>query len=167
MSVADTCRGIDGPQPDSGRFGTKFGIRTMNDIAPHEKHGRPGWPSRTGAIGALLPIMAAVFIAFLVIGIALPVLPLHVHQELGLGTFLVGLVAGSQFGAAILSRVWAGRHADASGPKHAVIAGLMIAAAAGLLYLLSLSFVSAPAIAVAILLLGRRLLGVGGSFIVT
>jgi hypothetical protein len=62
---------------------------------------------------ALLPIMAAVFIAFIVIGLAIPVLPLHVHQGLGFGTFLVGLVAGSQFTAAILSRVWAGRDADA------------------------------------------------------
>ena len=61
---------------------------------------------RSGA--ALLPIMAAVFVAFIVIGLAIPVLPLHVHQGLGLGTFLVGLVAGSQFAAAIVSRVWAG-----------------------------------------------------------
>jgi hypothetical protein len=45
---------------------------------------------------ALLPIMAAVFIAFIVIGLAIPVLPLNVHQGLGLGTFLAGLVAGSQ-----------------------------------------------------------------------
>lgn len=120
-----------------------------------------------GRSQALLPIMAAVFIAFLVIGIALPVLPLHVHQGLGLGTFLVGLVAGSQFGAAILSRVWAGRYADASGAKRAVIAGLTIAAASGLLYFLSLSFVATPATSVAILLLGRALLGVGESFIIT
>jgi hypothetical protein len=42
---------------------------------------------------ALLPIMSAVFVAFLVIGIAIPVLPLHVHQGLGLGTFIVGLDA--------------------------------------------------------------------------
>jgi hypothetical protein len=40
--------------------------------------------------------MAAVFIAFIVIGFAIPVLPLHVHRGLGLGTFLVGLVGGSQ-----------------------------------------------------------------------
>jgi hypothetical protein len=33
-------------------------------------------------------------------------------------------VAGSQFAAAILSRVWAGRDADT---KHAVVAGLLIA----------------------------------------
>ena len=32
---------------------------------------------------ALLPIMAVVFIGFLIIGMALPVLPLHVHQGLG------------------------------------------------------------------------------------
>jgi hypothetical protein len=49
-----------------------------------------------------------VFIAFLVIGLALPVLPLHVHKGLGLGTFVVGLVAGAQFGVSLLSRFWAG-----------------------------------------------------------
>ena len=45
-------------------------------------------------VATLLPIMAVVLIAFLVIGLALPVLPLHVHQGLGLGTFVVGLVSG-------------------------------------------------------------------------
>ena len=43
---------------------------------------------------ALLPIMGVVLVAFLVIGLALPVLPLHVHQGLGLITFVVGLVTG-------------------------------------------------------------------------
>src|SRR3954447_25231684 len=95
---------------------------------------------------ALFPIMAAVFVAFLVIGMAMPVLPLHVHQGLALSTFMVGLVAGTQFGAAILSRVWAGRYADASGAKRVVIAGLLVAAASGLLYLGSLRFVGIPAI---------------------
>jgi MFS family permease len=95
------------------------------------------------------------------------VLPIHVHQGLGQSTFLVGLVAGSQFAAAILSRVWAGRHSDMRGPKPAVIVGLSVAAAAGLLYVVSLSFVNAPGISVAILLFGRALLGVGESFIIT
>lgn len=116
---------------------------------------------------ALLPIMVAVFVAFIVIGLAMPVLPLHVHNGLGLGTFLVGLVAGSQFAASIASRVWAGRHADANGPKLAVITGLTIAAAAGLLYLLSLRVTETPAVSATVLLLGRALLGVGESFIIT
>jgi hypothetical protein len=55
-------------------------------------------------LAALLPIMAAVFVAFLVTGIAMPMLPLHVHDSLGLGTFAVGLVAGAQFTASLLSR---------------------------------------------------------------
>lgn len=44
----------------------------------------------------LLPIMAVVAMAFLIIGLVLSVLPLHVHLGLGLRTFVVGLVAGSQ-----------------------------------------------------------------------
>jgi len=35
---------------------------------------------RPGIAAALLPIMGVVFVAFLVIGIAMPVLPLHVHS---------------------------------------------------------------------------------------
>ena len=60
----------------------------------------------------MLPIMAVVLIAFLIIGIAIPVLPLHVHHRLGLSTFVVGLVTGSQFAAALVSRLWSGRYAD-------------------------------------------------------
>src|SRR6266542_4454803 len=95
-----------------------------------------------GSVADLLPIMGTVFVAFLVIGVAMPVLPLHVHQGLGLSTFVVGLVAGSQFAASLVSRVWAGRHADSRGAKQAVIAGLHASAAAGLIYLVSLNFVS-------------------------
>jgi MFS family permease len=139
----------------------------MNEKA-NQKFGT--WPNavdQQSSAAALLPIMGAVFIAFLVIGMAMPVLPLHVHQTLGLSPFTVGLVAGTQFGAAILSRVWAGRYADASGAKRAVIAGLLIATTSGLLYFASLRFVSAPALSVTVLLLGRGILGVGESFIIT
>src|SRR5437868_11790052 len=85
-------------------------------------------------VAALLPIMAAVFVAFLVTGLALPVLPLHVHRGLGLGAFVVGLVAGAQFAAALLSRFFSGSYADSRGGKRAVVAGLLLAVAAGLLY---------------------------------
>ena len=78
-------------------------------------------------IASLLPIMAVVGVAFLVIGLAMPVLPLHVHHGLGLSTFVVGLVTGSQFAVSLLSRVWAGRFADRCGPKQAVVAGLLTA----------------------------------------
>jgi MFS family permease len=122
---------------------------------------------RSTVNAALLPIMAVVFIGFLIIGMALPVLPLHVHQSLGLSAFVVGLVSGSQFVAALLSRVWSGHYADSRGAKRAVVVGLLAAVGGGLLYLLSLGFVTAPWISAIILLLGRALLGAAESFIIT
>jgi MFS family permease len=124
-------------------------------------------PPANPSITALLPIMGVVLVAFLVIGLALPVLPLHVHRDLGLSTFVVGLVTGSQFLASIASRVWSGHYADQRGAKRSVVLGLLTAAVSGLLYLLSLAFVGTPWLSVSILLLGRALLGAAESFIIT
>ncbi len=65
---------------------------------------------KTEGAALLLPIMGVVFVAFLVIGIAMPVLPLHVHDGLGQSTFVVGLVASSQFAASLISRPMAGHY---------------------------------------------------------
>jgi MFS family permease len=111
--------------------------------------------------------MTVVFIGFVIIGMALPVLPLHVHQDLGLSTFVVGLVAGSQFVAALVSRVWSGHYADSRGAKRAVIVGLLAAVVGGLFYLLSLCCPEMPRVSAGILLLGRALLGAAESFIIT
>ncbi|EPQ2864384.1 hypothetical protein NRF49_000796 [Klebsiella variicola] len=51
--------------------------------------------SGAGVVSALMPVMAAVLVGFIIIGVALPVLPLHVKNDLGFGTFIVGLVAGA------------------------------------------------------------------------
>ena len=118
-------------------------------------------------VTAVLPLMAAVFVVFLITGLALPALPLHVHQGLGLGTFAVGLVAGSQFAASLVSRIWAGAYSDGRGAKQTVLAGLIMATAAGLLYFVSLRFLGAPLVSATILLLGRGLLGAAESFIIT
>ncbi len=115
----------------------------------------------------LMPIMGVIFVGFLVIGLALPVLPLHVHDGLGLGPFVVGLVTGSQFAASLVARVWSGRIADTHGPKRAVVAGLAAAVVAGLIYLLSTAFVATPQFSASILLAGRAVLGGAESFIIT
>src|SRR5215211_1053168 len=114
----------------------------------------------------LMPIMAAVFAGFLIIGIALPVLPLHVSDHLGYGPFVVGLVAGAQFAASLISRIGAGSFADRKGARRAVLIGLLSASAAGVLYLASL-VAPTPAVSLAILLIGRAVLGGGESFIIT
>jgi hypothetical protein len=43
----------------------------------------------------LVAIMGFVLVAYLVIGLAMPVLPLYVHHELGRSNAIVGLIAGS------------------------------------------------------------------------
>lgn len=115
----------------------------------------------------LLPLALAVFVGFLTIGLPLPVLPLHLHDTLGMGTLLVGVVIGAQFAAALLSRAWAGAMADTQGARRAVSTGFLIAASSGLAYLASLAFVTTPAAAVGLLLLGRVLLGCAESLVVT
>ena len=113
------------------------------------------------------PGFPVVLVVFLITGFAVPVLPLHVHQGLGFGTCVIGLVTGSQFAASVISRVWSGHFADNRGPKLTVILGLAAAMASGVIYEVSLAFVSIPAASVSILLGGRALLGVAESFIIT
>ncbi|TGV11535.1 MFS transporter [Alcaligenaceae bacterium 429] len=115
----------------------------------------------------LLPITLAVFIGFLTIGLPLPVLPLHVHDGLGMSTLVVGIVIGAQFAAALLSRAWAGNLADTRGAKRAVVMGFLLASSSGIAYLASLAFTQSPTTSVWILLLGRVLLGCGESLVVT
>lgn len=124
-------------------------------------------PVAVRVVTTLLPLMGMVLIAFVIIGLGMPVLPLHVHDDLHLGAFAVGLVGGAQFAASFVSRLWAGHYADRRGPKRAVMTGLQAAVLSGLLYMISLRFVDTPMVSVAILLAGRALLGGAESFIIT
>lgn len=123
--------------------------------------------SGTGAFIKLLPLTLTVFVSFLTIGIQLPVLPLHVHSTLGMDELVVGLVIGSQFAAALLSRAWAGNFADLRGTQPAVRLGLALAAASGVVYLVSMACLSRPAVSVWVLVAGRVLLALGESLLVT
>ncbi len=133
--------------------------------APHASPSHT--PPAVNVFLKLLPITLAVFIGFLTIGLPLPVLPLHLHDALGIGTLVVGLVIGTQFAAALLSRAWAGHVADSQGAKRAVVMGLLAASASGVAYLASLGFAASPTASVWVLLLGRVLLGCGESLVVT
>lgn len=114
----------------------------------------------------LFAIMAFVFVAYLVVGLAMPVLPLYVRDNLDLNTVVVGLVAGSPFAAALLSRFVAGRYTDARGAKPSIVLGLLVATLGGLFYVLS-ARVNPAGASVAVLLLGRLCLGAADSFIIT
>ncbi len=123
-------------------------------------------PERLSVL-TLAPIMLVVFVAYLIIGIPLPVLPVHVHRDLGLSTIVVGVIAGSQFAASLMSRMWAGHLSDTRGAKVTVVTGLVFGSAAGSLYLLSMLFSATPVRAAAVLLAGRLALGVAESALIT
>ncbi|MDQ1923083.1 arabinose transporter [Massilia pseudoviolaceinigra] len=112
------------------------------------------------------PISLTVFVAFLTLGLALPVLPLHVQSALSMSPVVIGIVLGSQFVAALLTRAWAGNAVDTRGAKRAVLLGLGLGACSGAACLASLG---APAGygAVAILIGARVLLGCAESLVVT
>ncbi|MGY2938467.1 MFS family permease [Bradyrhizobium sp. GM6.1] len=122
--------------------------------------------SAASITATLLPIMGLVFVGFLVIGVAMPVLPLHVHDGLGFGTFVVGLVAGSQFAASLISRPWAGHFSDARGANAAWSPACWRRPPPDC-SIFSSGFSGSPLISVAILLAGRALLGGAESFIIT
>jgi len=111
--------------------------------------------------------MAFVLVAYLIVGLAMPVVPLYVHTGLGQSTFVVGLVAGSPFAAALLSRLGAGRFTDRRGAKRAVTVGLLAAALGGACFLFSLAAFKSTTASVVLLMAGRALLGVADSFTIT
>ncbi len=99
-------------------------------------------------------------------GLPLSVLPVRVTGALGYGAFVVGLTVGASSWATLLTRHAAGTRADQRGPRGAVTSGLAISSLAGVLYALS-SVLTGAAASLAVLLLGRVLLGLGESLVVT
>jgi MFS family permease len=107
-----------------------------------------------------------VFAEFLAMGLPLPVLPVHVSGTLGFGSWIIGLAIGAQSWATLLTRHTAGTRSDRRGPRSTALLGLGISAMAGVTYAASL-VVPNHAASLAVLLVGRGLLGLGESLVVT
>ncbi|ASC64627.1 arabinose transporter [Achromobacter denitrificans] len=123
-------------------------------------------PARS-VFAQILPLALAVFVGFFMVGLPMPVLPLYVDSALALGALAVGVVAGLQFAAALLSRPYAGSLADRRGAKQAVAAGFLLGSVAGLCYLLADGLAARPQAAFMALLAGRAVMGCAESLIVT
>src|ERR1700692_3064276 len=85
-------------------------ISCVTDLSTHMTYASSPVPAASPAVEnvflKMLPITLAVFVGFLIIGLVLPVLPLHLHYTLGMSPVVVGIVIGGQFVTALLSRPW-------------------------------------------------------------
>jgi MFS family permease len=114
----------------------------------------------------LAPICALVFLEFLAMGLPLAVLPVHVQDTLGFGSFVVGIAIGSQSWATLVTRHAAGKRSDQRGPRSAAVLGLTLSVFAGAIYALSHA-ISVPSVSLMVLMVGRTLLGAGESLVIT
>ena len=101
------------------------------------------------------------------IGASLPVIPLFVHGALGYGPVIVGITIGAQALVTVLTRPWAGQRIDRDGPKAGMLVGVCACTVSGLCYLAAALLAAHPHASLAALLLGRVVLGIGDSFVVT
>ncbi|HEX5984247.1 MAG TPA: MFS transporter [Solirubrobacterales bacterium] len=104
-------------------------------------------------------VFAVTFCGVLAVGSVLPVLPRYVHGPLDSGDIAVGIVIGAYAVTGLLLRPVAGRLADTHGRKPMVLAGAILVAVGGLLYL--------PSLGVAGLVLARMVLGAGEGTVYT
>ena len=113
----------------------------------------------------VVSIVLFTFIGYLNIGIPLAVLPGYVHNHLGYGTVIAGLVISVQYLATLLSRPYASRIIDNLGSKRAVMYGLAGCGLSGFFMLASSWLTAAPAWSLASLLIGRLVLGSAESLV--
>jgi MFS family permease len=114
----------------------------------------------------LITIFNIIFIEFLIMGISLGVIPNYVHNTLRYSNLIVGIVIGLQYASTLCSRNAAGKLSDFKGGRRSVTRGIIISSISGFFCLLSFWLSSYAILSLAMLIIGRILLGVGESFLV-
>ncbi|MFS8114533.1 MFS transporter [Rhizobium jaguaris] len=121
-------------------------------------------PSR--ALLHLSPFVLIIFLGYGAIGLPLAALPIHVHEHLGYGTVMVGLVVALQSLATLLTRAFAGHLCDSHGGRTSVLLGAFFCAASGLFYLAGL-WIGWAVGSLTLILIGRLVAGLGESLVIT
>ena len=116
---------------------------------------------------SIVSIVCFNFASYIGNGLPLAVLPGHVLNTLGFGSAMAGLVIGLQYLTTLLSRPLAGQLADCFGAKRAVMTGLVVLTASGLLTALAIVLPVSPWVGLALLMAGRILQGISSALIST
>ena len=105
------------------------------------------------------------FFGYFTIGLALAVLPVFIHQQLGYSAMVAGVVISLQYVTTFLFRGYAGNIVDKKGPKPAVLLGMIGFAISGILLVASYMLRSIPILSLGTLILTRLITGFGEGLI--
>ncbi len=110
----------------------------------------------------VIVLTGILFVSYLTVAMALPTVPIEVHDRLGLDNALGGLAVGLPFLTTLLTRAQAGRLADERGGRRCMLRGLGVYTVASAICMAA-AVPATPHLRFAVLLAGRALLGVGES----
>lgn len=99
------------------------------------------------------------FIGYFTIGLALGVLPVFIHQQLGYSTMIAGVVISLQYVTTFLLRGYAGNIVDKKGPKPAVLLGMTGFAISGILLFAAYTLRATPIFSLGMLIVTRLMTG--------
>ncbi|MBN9385505.1 MAG: MFS transporter [Chitinophagaceae bacterium] len=105
--------------------------------------------------------VAFTFLAYFIIGLALPILPVFVTHDLGYSTMIAGIVISTQYIMTFLCRGYAGSIVDKKGPKLAIMRGMIGFTISGAILVMVHLLGGYPAISLAILACTRLITGFG------
>jgi len=109
----------------------------------------------------ILGFVAFTFIGYFTIGLALAVLPVFIHQQLGYNAMVAGVVISLQYVTTFLFRGYAGNIVDKRGPRPAVLRGMVGFAGSGILLFVAYLLRHIPALSLGVLVATRLLTGFG------
>lgn len=127
----------------------------------------PGEMSDSAATLIIISTVFYTFLCYLMIGIEIGVLPSYVHDQLGYGSVMAGLIVSVQYISTLLTRSRVGQMSDTIGPKRTVLRGLIAGIIAASLLLLAAWAGSVAWLSLGLLLVCRLILGVAESCVGT
>lgn len=122
-----------------------------------------GFMSQVSLRMSLIKMGLALFLSYLSVALALPVVSLYTGKELGFSNMSGGIAVGIAFVSTIFSRKYAGRFADTVSSKRCTIIGLGLYMVSAAICLLSNISLFPSWLSFAVLLVGRLILGIGES----